>query len=120
MESKNTLTYIQHGDYFLPDLTLPEKDDRDIGIYGRQHRAYLKNHHKIVYINLLTSGKLHSYLADIDEQATTRLYLLMRQMAAAQGITEALKASDQMAWVGAMNSIRASAEEVVLKEMIDC
>ena len=112
------LTYTKHGDYFLPDLTLPKNDDRDIGIYGRRHCDYIKKHRKIVYINLLTSGKLHSYLADINEQATDRLALLMRQMAAVQDVTEALKAADQMAWVGAMSNIRACAEEIVLKELI--
>jgi hypothetical protein len=119
VETENALTYTKHGDYYLPDFTLPETPQtRPIGMYGQRHGRYLKTHRRITYINLLTSGKLHSYLADIDEQATERLELLMRQMAATQGITEALKAADQMAWVGAMNNIRASAEDVVLKELI--
>jgi len=112
------LKYTKHGDYFLPDLTLPKNDDRDIGVYGRRHCDYLKKHRKIVYINLLTSGKLHSYLADINEQATDRLLTAMEQMKKTQGITEELKAADQMAWVGAMNNIKACAEEIVLKELI--
>jgi len=108
----NNLTYTKHGDYFLPDLTLPENDDdRAIGVYGGRHCTYLKNHHKIVYTNLLTSGKLHSYLADINEQATDRLLTVMEQMKKSQGITEELKAADQMAWIGAMNNIKMCAEE---------
>lgn len=90
----NNITYTRHGDYFLPDLCLPEEDGRNIDIYGRnidiygrRHLAYLKQHHRITYINLLTSGKLHTYLADINEQTTDRLALLMRQLAQDQGIT---------------------------------
>ena len=119
MESKHNLTYTKHGDYFLPDLILPESnDDRDIGIYGRQHCAYLKKHRKIVYANLLTSGKLHSYLADINEQATDMLLTIMEQMKKAQGVTEELKAEGQMLWVGKMNNIRACADEIVRNDLI--
>ena len=93
----NKITYFRHGDYFIPDLTLPESNDnRDIGIYGRRHCDYLKQHRKITYINLLTSGKLHSYLADVNEQATDMLLKIMEQMKKAQGVTEELKAADQM------------------------
>ena len=95
----NEITYSCHGDYWIPDLTLPESNDnRDIGIYRRQHCAYLKRHRKITYINLLTSGRIHSYLADINEHATDTLFTIMEQMKKAQGITEELKAADQMAW----------------------
>lgn len=120
MMNENTMTYTRHGDYFLPDLCLPDGDGRDIGIYGRRHLAHLKQHRRITYINLLTSGKLYTYLTGIDKQANDRLMLLTRQMVQTQGITEALKAADQMAWVGAMNNIKACAEKVVLKELIYC
>ena len=120
MEIKNNLTYTKHGDYLLPDLILPESnDDRDIGIYGSRHLAYLKNHRKITYINLLTYGKLHSYLADINEQTNDMLELLMKQMVAAQGVTEELKATDQMTWIGRMNNIKACADEVIRNDLIN-
>ena len=113
------ITYSRHSDYLIPDLVLPESNDnRDIGIYGRQHCAYLKKHCRITYFNLLTSGKLHSYLADINEQATDMLLTIMEQMASAQGVTEELKAADQMAWVGKMNNIRACADEIVRNDLI--
>ena len=113
------LTYTKHGDYYLPDLALPEDTGtRSIGIYGQRHRRYLKTHRKTVYTQFLTSGRLHSYLADIDEQAREQLDLLMKQMAEQQGVTEQLKAENQMEWVGRMNNIRACAEEIVLKELI--
>ena len=92
-------TYSTIRDYRIPNLVLPESNDnRDIGIYGRRHCAYLKKHRRITYINLITSGKLHSYLADINEQATDMLLTIMEQMKKAQGVTEELKAADQMVW----------------------
>jgi len=113
------LTYTKHGDYYLPDLTLPEDTEtRPIGIYGERHGRYLKTHRKLVYTDLLTSGKLRSYLADINEQASDRLWTIVEQMKKQQGVTETLKAANQMAWVGAMNNIKACAEEIVLKELI--
>lgn len=113
------LTYSRVGDYYIPDLTLPEdNDDRDIGIYGRRHCDYLKKHRKGLYTQLLTSGKLHSYLAELNEQATDRLWTIIEQMKKAQGITEELKAKDMMVWVGAMNNIKACAEEIVNAELI--
>ena len=116
----NEITYSRHADYFLPDLILPDSNnDRDIGIYGRQHCVYLKKHRMVIYINLLTSGKLYSYLADINEQATDMLLTIMEQMKKAQGVTEELKAADQMAWVGRMNSIRACADEIVRNDLIN-
>lgn len=117
----NEITYTKHGDYYLPDLTLPDNnDERDIGVYGRRHGEYLKTHRRVTYINLLTSGKLHSYLADINEQATDRLWTIVEQMKKAQGIAEELKAQDMMAWVGAVNNIRACAEEIINEELIYC
>lgn len=112
------ITYTQHGDYFLPDLALPEQEDVFIGKYGLLRRTYLKVHRKVLYTNLLTSGKMHEYLAEIDCQAKDMLNLLMKQMAEAQGITEKLKSTDQMAWVGAINNIKACAEEIVLAEIV--
>jgi len=113
------LTYSRVGDYYIPDLILLEDhDDRDIGIYGQRHANYLKNHRKVLYTNLLTSGKLHTYLADLNEQATDRLWTIVEQMKKAQGITEELKANDMMAWVGAVNNIKACAEEIVNEELI--
>jgi hypothetical protein len=113
------LTYTLVGDYYLPDLVLPEdSDERDVGVYGHRHAEYLKNHRKALYTQLLVSGKLHSYLADLNEQAHDRLWTIIEQMKATRGITEELKARDQIAWVGAVNNIKACAEEIVLDEMI--
>ena len=112
-----SLEYIRSGDYFIPNLTLPE-ETRPIGRWGRMHRDYLREHKPSQYNCLLLSGKLWTYLADLNEQAQDRLERIIDQMKAAGGITEALKASDSMAWVGAMNSIRNRAEEIILREMI--
>ena len=112
-----SLEYIRSGDYFIPNLTLPE-ETRPMGKWGRMQREYLKEHKPIQYNCLLLSGKLWTYLADLNEQAQDRLERMIDQMKAAEGITEALKASDPMAWVGAMNSIRNRAEEIILREMI--
>ena len=111
------MQYIRVGDYFIPDLELP-KESRPIGRWGRMHRDYLREHKPIQYNCLLLSGELWTYLADLNEQAQDRLERMIDQMKAAEGITEALKASDPMAWVGAMNSIRNRAEEIILREMI--
>lgn len=119
IDEKTGISYTLHGDYYLPDLKLPENNEtRSVGKYGRLHHRYLKQNQKSTYISLLTSGKLHSHLADIEEQAQNRMELLINQMAKAQGITENLKAEDQMAWVGAVNNIRNCAEEIVLKELV--
>ena len=113
------LTYSKVGDYFIPDLTLPEdNDDRDIGVCGRRHADYLKNYRKGLYAQMLMSGKLHTYLADLNEQANDRLWTIVEQMKKAQGITEELKAKDMMAWVGAVNNIKACAEEIINQELI--
>ena len=114
---KDGLEYIRSGDYFIPNLTLPE-ETRPIGKWGRMHREYLKEHKPIQYNCLLLSGKLWTYLADLNEQAQDRLERMIDQMKMAEGVTEELKAADPMAWVGAMNNIRASAEEIIREELI--
>ena len=111
------MQYIRMGDYFIPDLELPE-EIRPIGRWGRMHREYLREHKPIQYNCLLLSGKLWTYLADLNEQTQDRLERIIEQMKIAEGITEALKASDPMAWVGAMNNIRNRAEEIILQELI--
>ena len=114
---KDGLEYIRSGDYFIPNLTLPE-ETRPIGKWGRMHREYLKEHKPIQYNCLLLSGKLWTYLADLNEQAQDRLERIIDQIKTAEGVTEELKAADPMAWVGAMNNIRASAEEIIREELI--
>ena len=109
-----------HGEYYLPYLALPDMDNRPIGNYGRRHGEYLKQNRCVVCTELLTTGKLHSYLADLDEQARGRLELLVRQMAEQNGVTEALKAENQMLWVQKMNNIRNRAREIVNSEIIYC
>ena len=107
------LNYICCGDYFIPDIRLPE-ENRPIGRWERMHRDYIKEHNPIRFNDLCLSGELWTYLADMNEQAQNRLELIIEQMKAAEGMKEA----DQMAWVGAMNSIRHRAEEIVLREMV--
>ncbi len=114
---KNGLEYTLVGDYFLPNLALPE-ELRPIGKWGRLHREYLKMEHPILFNNLVLSGKLWTYLADLNEQAQESLSLIVEQMKAAEGVTEDLKVADPMAWVGAMNNIRNRAEEIILRELI--
>ena len=111
-------TYIRHGDYFIPCLTLPEEEQRFIGVWGQRHKRYLKEHKEAVYITLLTSGRLNSYLADIEEQAQERFERIVEQMKQAHGITERLKAENQMEWVARMNNLQSCAREIVDKEMI--
>ena len=111
-------TYTQVGDYLLPNLTLTEEAQKSIGIWGQQHARYLKQYHKVIYYNYLTSGKLNAYLADIDEQAEEMFSRLVKDMADKQGIAENLKATDQMAWVGKINNIRNAAMEIVNAELI--
>ena len=111
------IQYIRVGDYYIPDLTLPEQN-RPIGKWGRMHRDYLREHKPIQYNCLLLSGKLWTYLADLNQQAQNRLERMIDQMKVAEGITEALKASDPMVWVQSMNNIRARAEEIILQELI--
>ena len=109
--------YTLVGDYYLPDIALPE-ETRPIGKWGRMHRAYLELNHQIRFDNLVLSGQLWTYLADLNEQAQERLSLIIEQMKASEGVTEDLKASNQMAWIGAMNSILNRAEEIILRELI--
>ncbi len=116
---KNGGTYHWEGDYLIPDLVLPpETDNRPIGVWGRRHRDYLIENKKAVYSLMRTRNTLHSYLADINEQADEMFDKLVRDMKKAEGITEELKAKDQMAWVGAMENIRSRATEIVNKELI--
>ena len=111
-------TYTQVGDYLLPDLKLPEEEQQPIGVWGQRHRRYLKEHRRASYATLLTSGKLNSYLADLDRQAEELFLRLVKQMAEAEGVTEQLKASNQMEWVSRMNNIRSRAMEIVNCELI--
>ena len=111
-------TYTQVGDYLLPDLKLPEEEQQPIGVWGQRHRRYLKEHHRATYATLLTSGKLNGYLADIDRQAEEMFSRLGKQMAEAEGVTEQLKADNQMEWVDRMNNIRSRAMEIVNSELI--
>ena len=111
------LNYICCGDYYIPDIRLLE-ETRPIGRWGRMHRDYIKEHNPIRFNDLCLSGELWTYLADLNEQAQGRLLLIVEQMKAAEGVTEHMKQLDQMAWVGAMNSIRNRAEEIVLAEMV--
>ena len=111
-------TYTQVGDYLLPDLKLPEEEQQPIGVWGQHHWRYLKEHRRATYAALLTSRKLNSYLADIDRQAEEMFLRLVKQMAEAEGVTEQLKADNQMAWVGRMNNIRNKAMEIVNSELI--
>ena len=111
-------TYIRHGDYLIPCLTLPEEEQRFIGVWGQRHKRYLKEYKKVVYITLLTSGRLNSYLADIEEQAQERFERIVEQMKQAQGITEQLKVENQMEWVARMNNIQVCARESVDKAIV--
>ena len=111
-------TYIRVGDYFLPDLKLPETETQSIGIWGQRHKRYLKEHKRLFYSNLLTSGKLNSYLADIDRQAVEMFSRLLNQIAECEGVTEQLKAENQLEWVGKMNNIRSRAVEIIDVELI--
>lgn len=111
--------YIRQGDYFIPCLTLLEEEEqRFIGVWGQRHKCYLKEHKKAVYITLFTSGRMNGYLADIEEQAQERFERIVEQMKQAQGITEQLKAENQMEWVARMNNIQACAREIIEKEII--
>ncbi len=116
-DENNGLWYELQGDYYLPCLKLPD-EEQPIGIWGQRHRRYLRNHRKAVYADLLTSGKLNGYLADIDRQAEEMFSRLVNQLAEAESVTEKLKAEDVMTWVGKMNNIRDRATEIVNAELI--
>lgn len=111
-------TYTQVGDYFLPDLELPEKETQSIGIWGQRHKRYLKENKRATYATLLTSGKLNSYLADIDEQAENMFLRVVKQMADREGITEQMKAGNQLEWVRKRNNILNRVREIVNEELI--
>lgn len=111
-------TYTMQGDYCLPDLTLPAKKEHPIGVWGQRRRRYLHQHHKILYYNLLTSGKLLSHLADVEQDAQPLFLRLVKQYAEREGVTEQLKAENPMEWVRRMNCIRERVNEVVNAEMI--
>ena len=111
--------YVRQGDYLLPCLSLPaEKENKPIGVWGQRHLRYIRQYKRILYTNLLTSGKLNSYLADIDEQAEDMFLRLVKQMAEREGVTEQLKAENQMEWICRMNSIRSRVAEIVNAELI--
>ena len=112
------ITYFKCGDYLIPDLVLSEEEQQPIGKYGRMRKRYLKERHPAIYSELLLTEKLYPHLQEIDEACEGRMELLVLQMAKCEGVTEALKAADQMAWVGKMNSIRSRAEEIVLHELV--
>ena len=114
----NGLWYELQGDYYIPCLVLDEAGTFPIGMWGRKHQQYLKEHRPMLYSDLVLSRKLYSYLADIDTQARNKLHLLVTQLVEKEGINEQLNAQDQMAWVGAMNNIRNRAEEIILQELI--
>lgn len=116
---KTGISYSLQGDYYLPNLKLPDKENKPIGLWGQRHARYLKQNHKVLYMNLLTSGKLNSYLADIDDQAEDMFFRLVKQMAKREVVTEQLKADNQMAWVARMNNIRNRATEIVKGELIN-
>ena len=111
-------TYTMQGDYCLPDLTLPTEEERTIGVWGQRRLRYLKQHHKILYYNLLTSGKLQSHLADVEEEAQSLFLRLVKQYAEREGVTEQLKAEKPMEWVGRMNNIRIRVAETVNADLI--
>ena len=111
-------TYTQVWDYLLPDLELPEEEQQPIGVWGQRHRRYLKEHRRATYATLLTGGKLNSYLVDIDRKAEEMFSRLVKQMAESEGVTEQLKADNQMGWVGRMNNIRNRAMEIVNTKLI--
>ena len=111
--------YTQQGDYLLPNLALPaEKETGNIGVLALRHKRYLKQHHKVLYYNLLTSGKLHSHLADTEEQAQQLFLRLVKEYAEKEGVTEQLKSADPMAWVRQMNNIRSRAAEIINEEVV--
>ena len=111
-------TYTQVGDYLIPDLELPEEETQSIGIWGQRHKRYLREHKRATYATLLTSGKLNGYLADINEQAEKMFSRLVKQMAESEGVTERMKADNQLEWVRKMNNIRNRAAEIVNFELI--
>ena len=117
-DEKNGLWYELQGDYYIPCLKLPEEEQQHIGVWGQRHLRYIKQNRKVLYLNLLTSGKLNGYLADLDKQAEEMFSRLVKQMAEREGVTEKLKAGNQMEWVGRMNNIQNRAIEVVNTDIV--
>ena len=117
-DEANGLNYILVGDYYIPAVELPEDDDRSIGKWGRMHRAYLEETNPLLLNHLILTGRLHTYLADLNEQAQDRCRLIIKQIAAAEGATEDLKRRSQWEWISAMNSIVSQAEEIIRNELI--
>ena len=117
-DDKNGLWYELQGDYYIPCLILPAEKEQPIGLWGQRHLRYLKEYHRNTYTTLLTSGRLNTYLADIDKQAQERMERLTEQMKRAQGVTEQLKAENALEWVQRINNIRACAKEIIEKEII--
>ena len=117
-EERNGLWYELQGDYYLPCLKLPEGEQLPVGLWGERHLRYIKQNRKVCYLNLLTSGKLNGYLSDLDKQAEDMFSRLVKQMAEREGVTEKLKAENQMEWVGRMNNIHSRAKEVINNELI--
>lgn len=117
-DEKNGLWYEKQGDYYLPCISLPEEETQPIGIWGQRCLRYLKQHHKVLYTNLLTSGKLNSHLAELNKQAEDMFFGVVKQLAEKEGVTEKLKAENQMEWVGRMNNIRNRATEIVNADLI--
>ena len=117
-DEKNGLWYELQGDYYIPCLKLPVEEQQPIGVWGQRHLRYIRQNRKVLYLNLLTSGKLNGYLADIDKQAEEMFNLLIEQMAECEGVTEKLKAENQMEWVGRMNNIRSRVNELVNGNLI--
>ena len=113
-------TYTRQGDYCLPDLCLPPEEERLIGVYGQRRRTFLREHHRVLYYNLLTAGVLDGHLADLNEQAEAMFSRLVKQLSEKEGVTEALKAENQMLWVQRMNNIRSAAMEIVANDLIYC
>ena len=117
-DENNGLWYELQGDYYLPCITLAEEEQQPIGIWGQRHADYLREHRKLVYMDLLTRGKLNGYLAEIDNQAESMYFQLIKQYAIQQGVTEQLKSENPMEWIGKMNNIQACVREVVYNELI--
>ncbi len=117
-DEKNGLWYEKQGDYYLPCISLPEEENEPIGVWGQRHLRYLKQHRKVLYTNLLTSGKLNSHLAELNKQAEDMFFRVVKHLAEKEGVTEKLKAENQMEWVGRMNNIRNRATEIVNADLI--
>ena len=117
-DEKNGLWYELQGDYYIPCIKLPEKEQQPIGIWGQRHLRYIKQNRKVLYLNLLTSGKLNSYLVEIDQQAEDMFFRLVKQMAEREGVSETLKAENQMEWVRRMNNIREKVIDLVNLEVV--